>query len=139
MRPNALFARGCPARHGRLPGIPRAWAWRAAGARGGEHREKMPFVILACSVLLALAIGYEIYTAGYPAGGLIEFVQAQPLPRKLAWAVIVVALLAAALWESARLEQQRKANQVWETRFRAVRKSTDEFEDSQKDLDRATN
>jgi chromosome segregation ATPase len=128
--------------HGHSPGIPRVLAWRAAGARRKEHREKMPFVILACSVLLALAIGYQIHAAGYSLGGLIELVQAQPLPQKLAWAVIVVAplgFLAAALWESARLEQQRKANQVWETRFRGVRKSTDELENGQKDLDRATN
>ncbi|HEY6257469.1 MAG TPA: hypothetical protein VIY51_16925, partial [Xanthobacteraceae bacterium] len=102
----------------------------------------MPFVILACSVLLALAVGYEVYASGYPLTGLIDFVQAQPLLQKLAWAVIVVApfgLLAAALWESARLDQQRKANQVWETRFRGVRKAAEELDDAQKDVDRATN
>jgi len=32
----------------------------------------MPFVILACSVLLVLAAGYEIYAAGSSAGALIE-------------------------------------------------------------------
>jgi chromosome segregation ATPase len=47
-------------------------------------------------------------------------------------------LLAAALWESARLDQQRKANAVWETRFRGVRKGADELDDGQKDIDRAT-
>lgn len=102
----------------------------------------MPFVILAWIVLLVLAVGYEIYAAGYSVGGLIELVQAQPLPQKLAWAVIALAplgLLAAALWESARLDQQRKANQVWETRFRGVRKSTDDLDEAQKDIDRATN
>jgi chromosome segregation ATPase len=102
----------------------------------------MPFVILACIILLMLAVGYEIYAAGYSVGGLIELVGAQPLPQKLASAVIVLAplgLLAAALWESARLDQQRKANQVWETRFRGVRKSTEELDEAQKDIDRATN
>jgi DNA repair exonuclease SbcCD ATPase subunit len=47
-------------------------------------------------------------------------------------------LLAGALWESARLDQQRKANEVWETRFRGVRKAADELDDAQKDIDRAT-
>ncbi len=67
--------------------------------------------------------------------------QSQPLLQKLAWAVIIVTpfgLLAGALWESARLEQQRKANEVWETRFRGVRKAADELDDAQKDIDRAT-
>ncbi len=102
----------------------------------------MPIVILVCSLLLALAVGYEVYASGYQVSGLIELVQALPILQKLGWAVIVVApfgLLAAALWESARHDQQRKANQVWETRFRGVRKSADEFEDAQKDMDRATN
>jgi hypothetical protein len=61
--------------------------------------------------------------------------------QKIGWAVIIVApfgLLAAALWESARLDQQRKANAVWETRFRGVRKGADELDDGQKDIDRAT-
>jgi chaperonin cofactor prefoldin len=55
--------------------------------------------------------------------------------------VIIVApfgLLAAALWESGRLDQQRKSNDIWETRFRGVRKARDELDDGQKDLDRAT-
>lgn len=102
----------------------------------------MPIVILVCSVLLALAVGYEVYASGYQVSDLIELVQALPILQKLGWAVIVVApfgLLAAALWESARHDQQRKANQVWETRFRGVRKSADELEDAQKDMDRATN
>ena len=60
----------------------------------------MPVVILACSVLLALAVGYEIYAAGYQMGALLDLVQAQPLLQKLGWAVIVVApfgLLAAGI------------------------------------------
>ena len=102
----------------------------------------MPFVILACSVLLVLAAGYEIYAAGYSAGALIELLGTQPVLQKLAGAVIVVAplgLLAAALWESARLDQQRKATQVWETRFRAARKTAEELDDAQKDVDRGAN
>jgi len=102
----------------------------------------MPFVILACSVLLVLAAGYEIYAAGSSAGALIELFGAQPVLQKLAWVAIVVAplgLLAAALWESARLDQQRKATQIWETRFRAVRKTAEELEDAQKDVDRGAN
>jgi chaperonin cofactor prefoldin len=83
-----------------------------------------------------------VYSSEYPPTALIELVQSQPLMRKLAWAVIIVTpfgLLAGALWESARLEQQRRANAVWETRFRGVRKAADELDDAQKDIDRATN
>lgn len=101
----------------------------------------MPIVILACSVLLIAAVGYQLYTSDYPPAALIELVQSQPLLHKLAWVVIVVApfaLIAAALWESARLDQQRKANEVWETRFRGARKSIEELDGAQKDADRAT-
>jgi chromosome segregation ATPase len=98
-------------------------------------------LVLACGALLALAVGFEVYSSEYPPTALIELVQSQPLMQKLAWAVIIVTpfgLLAGALWESARLEQQRKANEVWETRFRGVRKAADELDDAQKDIDRAT-
>jgi chromosome segregation ATPase len=101
----------------------------------------MRVLILACSALLALAVGFEMYTSEYPPTALIELVQSQPLMQKIGWAVIIVSpfgLLAAALWESARLDQQRKANDVWETRFRGVRKAADELDDGQKDIDRAT-
>jgi hypothetical protein len=86
-------------------------------------------------------VGFEVYSSEYPPSALVDFVQSQPLLQKLAWAVIIVSpfgLLAAALWESARLDQQRKANEVWETRFRGVRKAVDELDDAQKDADRAT-
>jgi hypothetical protein len=100
----------------------------------------MRVLILVCGALLALAVGFEVYSSAYPPGALIELVQSKPLLQKLAWAVIVVApfgLLAAALWESARLDQQLKTNEIWETRFRGARKAVDEFDDSQKDADRA--
>jgi chromosome segregation ATPase len=102
----------------------------------------MRLLALVCAALLALAVGFEVYSSEYPPTALIDFVQSQPLLQKLAWAVIIVSpfgLLAAALWESARLDQQRKVNEVWETRFRGVRKTVDEFDDAQKDADRATN
>jgi chromosome segregation ATPase len=102
----------------------------------------MRVLVLVCSAFLVLAVGFEVYSSEYPPAALIDLVQSKPLLQKLAWAVIVVSpfgLLAAALWESARLDQQRKANEVWETRFRGVRKTVDELDDAQKDADRATN
>ena len=102
----------------------------------------MRILVLVCSALLALAVGFELYSSEYPPTALIELVQSQPLPQKLAWTVIVVSpfgLLAAALWESARLGRHLKANEVWEARFRGVRKSVDELDDAQKDADRAAN
>jgi chromosome segregation ATPase len=101
----------------------------------------MRILVLVCGALLALAVAFEVYSSEYPPTALIELVQSQPLMQKLAWAVIIVmpfGLLAGALWESARLDQQRKANDVWETRFRGVRKAADELDDAQKDIDRAT-
>jgi chaperonin cofactor prefoldin len=101
----------------------------------------MRILVLVCSALLALAVGFVVYASGYAPAALMELVQSQPLLQKLAWAVIIVApfgLLAAALWESGRLDQQRKSNDIWETRFRGVRKARDELDDGQKDLDRAT-
>jgi chromosome segregation ATPase len=102
----------------------------------------MRILVLACSALLALAVGFEVYSSEYSPTALIDFVQSKPLLQKLAWAIIFVSpfgLLAAALWQSARLDQQRKANEVWETRFRGVRKTVDEVDNAQKDADRATN
>src|SRR5260370_10072689 len=102
----------------------------------------MRILVSVCAALLALAVGFEVYSSQYPPTALIDFVQSRPLLQKLAWAVIIVApfvMLAAALWESALLDQQRKANEVWETRFRGVRKAPDELEDSQMDVDRAAN
>jgi chaperonin cofactor prefoldin len=109
-------------------------------AKAGDPR-KMRVLVLVCSALLALAVGFEVYSSEYPATALIELVQSRPLLQKLAWAVIIVtpfALLAGALWESARRDQEHKANEVWETRFRGIRKAAEELEDAQMDVDRAT-
>src|SRR5258708_2736403 len=119
----------------------RAGGHGIAAATAGDPR-MIRILALACSALLALAVGFEVYSSEYPPTALIDFVQSQPLLQKLAWGVIVVApfaLLASALWESGRLDQQRKANEVWETRFRGIRKTVDELDDAQKDADRATN
>ncbi|HLH94612.1 MAG TPA: hypothetical protein VKW08_05780 [Xanthobacteraceae bacterium] len=101
----------------------------------------MRIVILVCSALLALGAGFQVYSSDYSPSSLLGLLQSQPLPQKLAWAVIIVTpfgLFAAALWESARLEQQRKANDVWETRFRGAQKAVEELDDAEKDIDRAT-
>jgi hypothetical protein len=100
----------------------------------------MRILVLVGSVLLAVAVGFEVYSSDYSPAALIELVRSQPLLQKLGWAVIVVApfgLLAAALWEGGRRDQQLKANEVWETRFRGARKAVDELDDAQKDADRA--
>jgi hypothetical protein len=102
----------------------------------------MRILALLCGALLTLAAGFEVYSSQYPPAAWLDLLQSQPLLQKLGWAVIIASpfgLLAAALWESARHDQQRKANEVWETRFRALRKTVDEVEDGQKDLDRAAN
>src|SRR5215469_4231313 len=98
----------------------------------------MRIVILVCSALLALGVGFAVFTSDYSPGALLALLQSQPLPLKLAWALIIVTpfgLFAAALWESARLDQQRKANEVWETRFRGVQKAVEELDDGEKDID----
>jgi hypothetical protein len=100
----------------------------------------MRIVILVCSALLALGVGVAVFTSDYSPGGLLTLLQSQPLPQKLAWALIIVTpfgLFAAALWESARLDQERKANDVWETRFRGVQKAVEELDDGEIDIDRA--
>jgi chromosome segregation ATPase len=100
----------------------------------------MRILVLVGSVLLAVAVGFEVYSSDYSPAALIELVRSQPLLQKLGWAVIVVApfgLLAAALWEGGRRDQQLRANEVWETRFRGARKAVDELDDAQKDADRA--
>jgi chromosome segregation ATPase len=110
-------------------------------AKAGDPR-RMRTLALLCGALLALAVGFEVYSSEYPATAWIDFVQSLPLLQKLGWAVIIVSpfgLLATALWESAQLDQQRKANEVWETRFRGARKSVGELDDGQKDVDRAAN
>jgi len=146
MRIDVLFARrptpgGRVWQHGWRPqcsACPAAIEENTAAKAGGPR--KMRILALVCGVFLALAVGFEVYSSDYPPTALIDLLQSQPLLQKLAWAVIIVSpfgLLAAALWESARLDQQRKANEVWETRFRGVRKSVDELDDAQKDVDRA--
>ncbi len=121
--------------------VPPCTKLRGGGIAKAGGPRNMRVLVLVCGALLALAVAFEVYSSEYPPAALVELVQSQPLMQKLAWAVIIVTpfgLLAGALWESARLDQQRKANEVWETRFRGVRKAADELDDAQKDIDRAT-
>jgi chromosome segregation ATPase len=102
----------------------------------------MRVLVVVAIVLLALAIGYEIVSAGYSAAGLLEELQALPPLQKLGWGVIIVAplvLLGATFWEGARHDQQRKAAAVLETRLRGVQKAVNELDDAQKASDRAAN
>ena len=102
----------------------------------------MRIIVLVSIALLAAAAGYEVYSWGYSAGGLLDAFQSQTLLQKLAWAFIIVApfvLLAATFWEAARHDQQRKAAAVLETRLRGAQKAVNELDDAQKDTDHATN
>jgi chromosome segregation ATPase len=102
----------------------------------------MRVLVVVAIVLLALAIGYEIVSAGYSAAGLLEALQGLPPLQKLGWGVIIVAplvLLGATFWEGARHDQQRKAAAVLETRLRGVQKTVNELDDAQKDADHAAN
>ncbi len=100
----------------------------------------MRILVLASIVLLAFAVGYELFASDYAPTALLESLQSRPLPQKLAWGVIIVApfvLLAAALWESAKHDQLREAAAVLETRLRGAQKAVNELDDAQKDSDLA--
>jgi chromosome segregation ATPase len=100
----------------------------------------MRVLVLVSIVLLALALGYEIKSAGYSAAGLLEALQALPPLQKLGWGVIIVAplvLLGATFWEGAGHDQQRKTAAILETRLRGVRKTVNELDDAQKYSDHA--
>jgi hypothetical protein len=113
----------------------------AAGAKAGTQ-PMMRIVFLVSIVLLVAAAGYEVVASAYTPTGLIEALQSQTLPQKLAWVVILVApfvLLAATFWEGARHDQQRKAAAVMETRLRGAQKAANELDDAQKDNDLGAN
>jgi chromosome segregation ATPase len=98
----------------------------------------MRVFVLVCSALLAVAAGYALLSSG-PAT-LVERMLAQPLPQKIAWFVILVApatLIASALWQTEKLERQRKVTGSLETRLRGVHEGIDGLERSQKDADSA--
>jgi ABC-type amino acid transport system permease subunit len=60
----------------------------------------MRTLALLCGALLALAVGFEVYSSEYPATAWIDFVQSLPLLQKLGWTVMIVSpfgLLATAL------------------------------------------
>jgi uncharacterized coiled-coil DUF342 family protein len=101
----------------------------------------MRILVLISVVLLAVAVGFEIFSLNSPSA-LLEALQSQQPLQKAAWGVIIVAplvLLAATFWEAAQHDQQRKAAAILETRLRGAQKAVNELDDAQKDSDLAAN
>jgi chromosome segregation ATPase len=100
----------------------------------------MRIVLIVCGVLWALAAGYEVLLAGPQLGGFFERIQAQPLPEKIAWFVMLLApvtLVALSAWQTVKLAQERQTNDSLQARLRGVRDAVNEIELSQKDADSA--
>jgi len=98
---------------------------------------EMRIVLIVCGVLWALAAGYVVLLAGPQPGA---FLQAQALPQKIAWFVMLLApvtLIAFSAWQTAKLAQERQTNDSLQTRLRGVRDAVNEIELSQKDVDSA--
>jgi chromosome segregation ATPase len=100
----------------------------------------MRLFVIVCSALLVLGAGFQIVFSEHQPAAFLDRILLQPLPQKIAWAVILVAapaLIAAALWLTEKLLQERKTNETLETRFRGVRDAIYGLEGSQKDADSA--
>lgn len=100
----------------------------------------MRMFVIACTGLLVLAVGFQFLQ--HQSAALIDQILLQPLPQQISWLVILVAvlvLIAAALWLTQKLMQERKAYEALETRFRGVREGVNGLATSQKDADWAVN
>jgi chromosome segregation ATPase len=100
----------------------------------------MRIILIVCGVLWALAAGYEVLLAGPQPAAFFERIQAQSLPQKIAWFVILLApatLIALSAWQTAKLSQERQTNDSLQTRLRGVRDAVNDLERSQKDSDSA--
>jgi chromosome segregation ATPase len=100
----------------------------------------MRLFVIVCSALLVLGAGFQIVFSEHQPAVFLDRILSQPLPQKIAWVVILIAapaLIAAALWLTEKLVQERKANEALETRFRGVRDAIYGLEGSQKDADSA--
>jgi len=96
--------------------------------------------VFICSAAVALVLGLELLAPGYgPA--LLERLLTRPVPQQLPWTaicVVALVLLGAALLLSEKLVRQRKATALLEMRLRGVRHAVSGLEESQKDVDAAS-
>lgn len=93
-----------------------------------------------CVVLFMLAAGILIVTAGPDIAALFAALRSEPLPAKVAWAVIVLVplvMLPSAVWLCDSLVRQRKAANALELRLDGVRTGVKELARSQIDADAA--
>ena len=92
----------------------------------------MRLLVLGCSAVLAVALAVIVLTSGPYPDVLLDF-PSLLRPQPIAWlfiVVVAVVVLAVALWSYEKLEQQRRAAEMLESRLR--------LEEAQRDVDRAT-
>jgi chromosome segregation ATPase len=97
-------------------------------------------LIGVCVVLFMLAAGILIVTAASDIAALFAALRSEPLPAKLAWAIIVLVplvMLPSAVWLGDNLVRQRRAAQALELRLDGVRQGVQELARSQIDADAA--
>jgi chromosome segregation ATPase len=90
--------------------------------------------VLACGGLLALAIAYVVLSSGPYPDVLFQSSGAQSGPQPIAWVLIIVVsliVLGSAIWLNEKLNQQRHATRILESRLH--------LEEAQRDADRAMN
>ena len=96
--------------------------------------------VAICVVLFVLAVGFIVVNQAQDMAALVEAFRAESLPQKLAWFIVVLAVLAlipSALGLCVALLRQRKANDALELRLGGVRQGARELAKSQVDADAA--
>lgn len=89
-------------------------------------------------VLFVLAVGFVVLAQGPEMGALIAAFRSEPLPYKIAWAVVVLVplvMLLFAVWLWDRLARQREATTALELRLEGVRGRVKDLGKAQSDVD----